>query len=156
MDEESWTFEAQRLWAWGYQVRNRMNAHDWEHFFVFWIFAMRFRLLNLPFELLDSWNSLNSWTTSTPKGGSYDISYVLWIMSYVLCYVLQHVILRSYDLTALVYVLLLGLRLTIMRPVSMYCVLCRFYAFLRTCQFCHLDLSSSWQVLYSRILTALG
>ena len=27
---------------------------------------MRFRLLNLPFEL---WNSWNSWTTSTPKGG---------------------------------------------------------------------------------------
>ena len=42
---------------------------DREHCFVFWIFAMRFRLLNLPFELWNSWNSWNSCTTSTPKGG---------------------------------------------------------------------------------------
>ena len=66
-------------------------------------------------------------------------------MNYVLClisYLMSYVILRSYDLTALVYVLLLGLRLTISRLVSMHFVLCLcsvvFYAFLRTCHFCHL------------------
>ena len=57
---------------------------------------------------------------------SYDISI---LMSYELClmsYLMSYVILRSYDLTALVYVLLLGLRLTISRLVSMHFVLCRF------------------------------
>ena len=50
-------------------------------------------------------------------------------MSYELClmsYLMSYVILSSYDLTALVYVLLLGLRLTISRLVSMHFVLCRF------------------------------
>ena len=49
-------------------------------------------------------------------------------MSYELClmtYLMSYVILSSYDLTALVYVLLLGLRLTISRLVSMHFVLCR-------------------------------
>ena len=49
-------------------------------------------------------------------------------MNDVLCLILclMYVILRSYDLTALVYVLLLGLRPTISRLVSIYFVLCRF------------------------------
>ena len=45
-------------------------------------------------------------------------------MSYV--YLMSYVTLSPYDLTALVYVLLLGLRLTISRLVSMHFVLCHF------------------------------
>ena len=68
---------------------------------------------------------------------------MIYLMSYELClmsYLMSYVILRSYDLTALVYVLLLGLRLyTISRLVSMHCFASCvvFYAFLRTCHFCH-------------------
>ena len=43
---------------------------------------------------------------------------MIYLMSYELClmsYLMSYVILRSYDLTALVYVLLLGLRLAISR-----------------------------------------
>ena len=59
----------------------------------------------------------------------------LWLMSYLISYV----ILRPYDLTALIHILLLGLRLTISRVVTMHFVLCRFLRiFLRTCYFCHL------------------
>ena len=52
------------------------------------------------------------------------MSYELYLMTYLMSYV----ILSSYDLTVLVYVLLLGLRLTISRLVSMHLifVLCRF------------------------------
>ena len=39
---------------------------------------------------------------------------------------MSYVILNPYDLMALVYVSLLGLRLTISRLVSMHFVLCRF------------------------------
>ena len=49
----------------------------------------------------------------------------LWLMSYLMAYV----ILRSYDLTALVYLLFLGLQLdfnTVTRLVWMYFVLCLF------------------------------
>ena len=53
---------------------------------------------------------------------------MIYLMSSELClmsYLMSYVILSSYDLTALVYVLLLGLRLTISRLVSMHFVLCR-------------------------------
>ena len=59
-------------------------------------------------------------------------------MSYELClmsYLMSYVILSSYDLTALVYVLLLGLRLTISRLVSMHFVLCRFLRILEDMSF---------------------
>ena len=60
------------------------------------------------------------------------VSYLMiCLMSYGIClmsYLTSYVILRSYDLTALVYVLLLGL-------VSMHFVLCRFYVFLRIWRF---------------------
>ena len=39
-------------------------------------------------------------------------------------YLMSYIILRLYDLTALVYVLLLGLGLTISRLMSMHFVLC--------------------------------
>ena len=45
------------------------------------------------------------------------------------------VILSPYDLTALVYVLLLGLRLTISRLVSMHFVVCRFLRILEDMSF---------------------
>ena len=53
---------------------------------------------------------------------------MIYLMSYELClmsYLMSYVILSPYDLTTLVYVLLLGLRLTISRLVSMHFVLCR-------------------------------
>ena len=54
---------------------------------------------------------------------------MIYLMSYELClmsYLMAYVILGPYDLTALVYVLLLGLKLTISRLVLMHFVLCRF------------------------------
>ena len=51
-------------------------------------------------------------------------------MSYELClmsYLMPYIILSPYHLTALVYVVLLGLRLTISRLVSMHFVLCRLF-----------------------------
>ena len=62
---------------------------------------------------------------------SYDISDVLWLITYVLSYVLCH----NYGLMALVCALSLGLRLTISWLVSMHCVLCRLST-------CHL-----WRIL---------
>ena len=55
-------------------------------------------------------------------------------MSYVLSYVLCHLKV-IYDLTTLVYVLLLGLRLAISRLVSMHFVLCRFLRILEDMSF---------------------
>ena len=53
---------------------------------------------------------------------------MIYLMSYELClmsYLMSYFILRSYVLTALVYVLLfIGLRLTISRLMSMHFVLC--------------------------------
>ena len=54
---------------------------------------------------------------------------MIYLISYELCimpYFMSYAILSSYDLTALVYVLLLRLRLTISRLMSMHFVLCRF------------------------------
>jgi hypothetical protein len=59
-------------------------------------------------------------------------------MNCVICLILclmSYVILSPYDLTALVYVLLLGLRLTTSRPVSMHFVLCRFLRILEDMSF---------------------
>ena len=63
-----------------------------------------------------------------PDLSTFVLDLMIYLMSYELClmtYLMSYVILSSYDLTALVYVLLLGLRLTISRLVSMHFVLCR-------------------------------
>ena len=59
---------------------------------------------------------------------TFVLDLMIYLMSYELClmsYLMSYVILSPYDLTILVYVLLLGLRLTILRLVSMNFVLCR-------------------------------
>ena len=58
-------------------------------------------------------------------------------------YLMSYVILTPYDLTALVYVLLLGLRLTISRLVSMNFVLCRLLRILEDMSFCQFTNSYS-------------
>ena len=60
---------------------------------------------------------------------TFVLDLMIYLMSYELClmsYLMSYAILNSYDLTALVYVLLFSLRLTISRLVSMHFVLCRF------------------------------
>ena len=69
---------------------------------------------------------------------TFVLDLMIYLMSYELClmsYLMSYVILSSYDLTALVYVLLLGLRLTISRLVSMHFVLCRFLRILEDMSF---------------------
>ena len=75
-----------------------------------------------------------------PKTGlsTFVLDLMIYLTSYELClmsYPVSYVILSSYDLTALVYVLLLRLRLTISRLVSMYFVLCRFLRILEDISF---------------------
>ena len=63
-----------------------------------------------------------------PDLSTFVLDLMIYLMSYELClmyYLMSYIILSSYDLMALVYVLLLRLRLTISRLVSMYFVLCR-------------------------------
>ena len=63
---------------------------------------------------------------------------LIYLMSYELClmsYLMSYVILSPYDLTALVHVLLLGLRLTFSRLVWMHFVLCRFLRILEDMSF---------------------
>jgi hypothetical protein len=96
----------------------------------------------VPCVCLFVWNTFSKLLHAIPKTdlSTFVLDLMIYLMSYELCrmtYLMSYVILSSYDLTALVYVLLLGLRLTISRLVSMHFVLCRFYALLRTCHFCH-------------------
>ena len=63
-----------------------------------------------------------------PDLSAFVLDLMIYLMSYelrLMSYLMSYVILSSYDLTALVHVLLLGLRLTISRLVLMHFVLCR-------------------------------
>ena len=76
------------------------------------------------------WNAFSKLLQAIPKPdlSTFVLDLMIHLMSYELClmsYLMSYVILSSCDLTALVYVLLLGLRLTISRLVSMNFVLCR-------------------------------
>ena len=73
-----------------------------------------------------------------PDLSTFVLDLMIYLMSYELClmtYLMSYVILSSYDLTALVYVLLLRPRLTISRLVSMHFVLCRFVRILEDMSF---------------------
>ena len=88
------------------------------------------------------WNAFPKPLQAIPKPdlSTYVLCLMIYLMSYELClmsYLMSYVILSSYDLTALVYVLLLGLRLTISRLVSMHFVLCRFLRILEDMPSCH-------------------
>ena len=63
-----------------------------------------------------------------PDLSAFVLDLMIYLISYELClmsYRMSYDILSSYDLTTLVYVLLLGLRLTILKLVLMHFVLCR-------------------------------